>query len=221
MPNETRSDVIDQLVSSYLKLPVFASWRRASGLPFPDRFEGARLEMQGLATAWFNLEQIVWRADEVRFVPGLPARVELKGPSIEIVIGQKELDRWLNQLRLPYRLELSEAGLMVHTEIAGFPVAQFETRLEVVGGWFMLEPTRASLLGVPGYVSSMFRFYLPMPPLSKETRLAGIDHEPGRLRLRFGIDDFEEEVSPGLLSRLRKRFFPMIEQLSGYFTPRR
>jgi hypothetical protein len=67
----------------------------------------------------------------------------------------------------------------------------------------------------------MFRFYLPMPPLSKETRLAGIDHEPGRLRLRFGIDDFEEEVSPGLLSRLRKRFFPMIEQLSGYFTPRR
>lgn len=213
--SENRSDLIDQLVGSYLTLPVLFSWREARGLPFPDTFSGARLELQGLATAWVNLEQIVWRADEVRFIHGLPASISLKTPSIELVIGQAELDRWLGQFRLPYRLELAAEGLIVHTEIAGFPLAQFETRLEVIGGWFALEPKRASILGVPGYVPSLFKSYLPLPPLSKETRLSNVTHKPGQLRLKFAIDDFEEEVSPGLLLRLRKRFFPVFEQLSG------
>jgi hypothetical protein len=220
MHNETRSEVIDILVGSYLTLPVAISWREARGIPIPDRFIGAKLELQGLATAWVNLEQIVWRAEQVRFVPGLPARLQLQTPSIELVIGQKELDRWLDQFNLPYRLELGDNGLIVHTEIAGFPLAQFETRLQVTGGWFVLEPKSASILGVPSYVSSLFRSYLPLPPLSKETRLAAIEHEPQRLRVRFALDDFEEEVTPGILQRLRKRFFPMAEQISGFLTPR-
>ena len=215
MSTANRSDIIDQLVGSYLQLPVFVSWDEARGLPFPDRFSRARLELQGLATTWFNVEQIVWSAEQVKFVPGLPASVELEGVGIEIAIGQAELDRWLKQFNLPYRLELAERGVIVHTEIAGFPLAQFETKLEVVGGWFVLEPQRASIFGVPGYVSSLFRSYLPMPPLSRESRLTGIEHEPGRLRLKFALEDFTEEVSPGLLARLRRRFFPMVEQLSG------
>lgn len=218
--NDTRSDLIDQLVSSYLTLPVLVSWERATGLPFPDTFSNARLELQGLATAWVNLDQIVWQAEEVSFIPGLPARIELTAPSIEIAIGQAELDRWLGQFRLPYRLELAADGLIVHTEIAGFPLAQFETRLEVVGGWFALEPKSASIFGVPGYVSSLFKSYLPLPPLSKETRLSAVTHQPGQLRLKFAIDDFTEEVTPGLLIRLRKRFFPVFEQLSGFLGSR-
>ena len=218
MHNETRSEVIDHLVGSYLTLPVAISWREARGIPIPDRFISAKLELQGLATAWVNLEQIVWRAEQVTFVPGFPARLQLQTPSIELVIGQKELDRWLGQFNLPYRLELGEHGLIVHTEIAGFPLAQFETRLEVTGGWFVLEPKSASILGVPSYVSSLFRSYLPLPPLSKETRLTAIEHEPQRLRVRFALDDFEEEVTPGILQRLRKRFFPMAEQISGFLS---
>jgi len=218
--NDKRSDLIDQLVSSYLTLPVLVSWERASGLPFPDTFRQARLELQGLATAWVNLDQIVWEAEEVAFIPGLPARIELTSPSIEIAIGQAELDRWLGQFRLPYRLELAEDGLIVHTEIAGFPLAQFETKLEVVGGWFALEPKSASIFGVPGYVSSLFKSYLPLPPLSKEARLSAVTHRAGQLRLKFAIDDFAEEVSPGLLVRLRKRFFPVFEQLSGFLGSR-
>lgn len=218
--NDNRSDLIDQLVSSYLTLPVLVSWERARGLPFPDTFSQARLELQGLATAWVNLDQIVWEAEEVAFIPGLPARIELTAPSIEIAIGQAELDRWLGQFRLPYRLELAADGLIVHTEIAGFPLAQFETRLEVVGGWFALEPKSASIFGVPGYVSSLFKSYLPLPPLSKEARLSAVTHRPGQLRLKFAIDDFAEEVSPGLLVRLRKRFFPVFEQLSGFLGSR-
>jgi hypothetical protein len=64
-------------------------------------------------------------------------------------------------------------------------------------------------------VSSLFRTYLPIPPLSKESQLSRIEHASGLLRLGFTIGDFDEEISPGLLGRLQKRFFPVVDQLSG------
>jgi hypothetical protein len=209
------SELIDELLTSYLKLPVTMFWERAQGLPFPDRFENARVEFQGIATNWMDLEQIVCRAREARFIHGFPARLALTDPGLEIAIGQQAVDKWLNRFQLPYRLKLESEALVVHTEIAGFPVAEFETTIEVVGGWFVLKPQRASFLGVPGYVSSMFQTYLPIPPLSSESRLSGVSHAPGELRLTFALDPFEEEVTPGLLLRLRKRFFPIVDQLAG------
>ncbi len=219
MDRLNRSDLLDELLGTYLKIPVAMYWEKATGLPFPDRFENARAEFQGVATAWLNLEQIVCRARNVRFVHGLPPRLLLEDPSVELALGQAELDRWLNRFELPYRLELGAEALVVHTEIAGFPVAKFETRIDVVGGWFVLKPKSASLFGMPGYVSSIFRSYLPIPPLSSESRLSGITHAPGSLRIKFSLDDFEEEVSPGLLIRLRKRFFPVADQISDMLRP--
>ncbi len=186
-----RSDLVDELLSSYLRVPVSMGWTRASGLPFPDRFENARLDFRGIATGWLGLEQIACLAEEVRFVHGLPARLALSRPALEITIGQAALDAWLARFQLPYRLELGEEGLAVHSEIAGFPVARFETTIEVVGGWFVLKPKRASLFGVPGYVPSLFQTYLPVPPLSPETRLTDVRHARGTLTLRFALDDIE------------------------------
>jgi hypothetical protein len=205
--SKSRSDVIDQLVASYLKIPLKIYWRETRGLPFPDTFIDARLEFAGMTTSWLRLDSVIWRAGEVRFVPGFPARLYVRSPSVEFVVGQAELDRWQSRFSLPYRLELTESGITVHTELAGFPLAEFETGLTVVDGWFVLEPKRATVLGVPGYVSSLFRGYLPVPPLSGEIRLAGIEHAAGILRVRFDIDDFDEEVTPGMLSRLQKRLF--------------
>ena len=210
MNNASGSSVISQLVSSYFELPVSIHWQKASGLPFPDRFEQARLEFGGLATAWMDLKQVIWHADDIRFVPGFPARVEVKGPRVEIAIGQTELDRWLKRFQLPYRLVLEEEAMVVHAEIAGLSIGEFETRIEVINGWFVLEPKRASILGVPTYVASLFRTFLPLPPLSGSTRLVDINHKKGELRAIFGLDDFEETVTPGLLSRLQKRLMPTL-----------
>ena len=213
---ENRSDLIDELLSSYLKIPVLMYWNRARGLPFPDQFEGARVEFQGIATSWLDLDRIVCESGEVRIRHGLPARLEMINPGIEITIGQKALDKWMSRFQRPDRLELGEQALIVHTEVAGFPIAEFETSIDVDGGWFVLKPKRASIFGVPGYVSSLFRTYLPVPPLSRETRLTAISHDSGIIRLGFRINDFEEEISPGLLTRLQKRFFPVVDQLSGF-----
>ena len=214
-PGNNRSDVIDQLVGSYLKLPVQIHWAQTRGLPFPDTFVDASLEFAGIATSWLRLEQVMWKAQELRFAPGFPAKIYVQGPSMEMVVGQAEVDRWREQFSLPFRLELADTGLIVHTELAGLPLGEFEMGLEVSGGWFVLEPKRATVLGVPGYVSSLFRTYLPLPPISKEIRLAGIEHETGLLRIKIGIDDFDEDVSPGLLSRLQNRFYPLSRPLGA------
>lgn len=212
---DNRSDLIDELLSTYLKVPVMMYWEEASGLPFPDQFSQARAEFQGLATNWLDLERIACVAEKATFVPGLPAQLQVEGPGLEITIGQAALDRWLKRFQLPYRLELGSEALVVHTEIAGFPVAEFETTVEIVGGWFVLKPKRTSFFGVPGYVSSIFQTYLPVPPLSRDTRLAGINHAPGSLTLSFALSDFEEEITPGFLLRLRRKFFPVLDQISG------
>ncbi len=216
---DNRSDLIDELLSTYLKLPVMLYWDDASGIPFPDQFTNARAEFQGIATDWMDLERITCVAAKATFVHGLPAQLKVESPGLEITVGQKALDRWLKRFQLPYRLELGSDALVVHTEIAGFPVAEFETTVEIVGGWFVLKPKRTSFLGVPGYVSSIFQTYLPVPPLSRDTRLAGITHASGSLTLSFTLSDFEEEITPGLLLRLRKKFFPMVDQLGGMMSP--
>ena len=196
-------------------LDLWQAWEDASGLPFPDQFTNTRAEFQGIATDWLELERIACVAEKARFVHGIPAQLKVQGPGLEITIGQQALDRWLKRFQLPYRLELGSDALIVHTEIAGFPVAEFETTVEIVGGWFVLKPKRTSFFGVPGYVSSIFQTYLPVPPLSSDTRLAGITHAQGSLTLSFALSDFEEEITPGLLLRLRRKFFPMVDQISG------
>lgn len=211
MTGRASPNVVESLISSYFELPVRADWKRASGVPFPDEFEQARLEFAGLATAWLDLKQVVWRAGHVRFLPGMPARVQVADPRVEIAVGKEELARWLKRFELPYRLELTEHSLVIHTELAGFPVAEMEARLEVVGGWFVLQPRRASVLGMPNYMATLFRTYLPLPPLADDTRLEHIGHEPELLRLTFALADFEEQVTPGLLARLQRRLLPTME----------
>jgi hypothetical protein len=210
MSRRTRSSVIEQLIGSYFELPVRVDWARASGLPFPDEFHDARLAFAGIATAWLPLDEVIWHAAHVRFVPGMPARIRVGAPRVEIAVGRAELERWIARFELPYRLELTDDGLVVHTEIAGFPVARLDARLEVERGWFVLQPTRASVLGLPNYLASLFRTYLPLPPLAGDTRLEQIEHRTDQLRLTFGLPDFEELVTPGLLVRLQRRLMPTL-----------
>lgn len=211
MSSTTSSTVIDQLVSSYFELPVRIDWKKASGLPFPDHYEDASLEFAGLATAWMDLKRVIWRAGHVRFIAGMPASVEISQPRVEIVIGKDELARWLKRFELPYRLELAEDAIIVHTEVAGFPVAELEAHLEVVNGWFVLQPKHASVMGMPNYLATMFRTYLPLPPMAGNTQLENIRHEPDLLILTFSLPDFTERVTPGLLARLQKRLLPTVE----------
>jgi hypothetical protein len=63
---------------------------------------------------------------------------------------------------------------------------------------------------VPNYVASLFRTYLPLPPLAGNTELESIQHQTNLLRLTFALEDFNEQITPGLLVRLQKRLLPTL-----------
>jgi hypothetical protein len=205
-----RSDAIDQWLSSYLELPVKLSFEGSVGDALRGTFEGVALEIAGVATAWLPLERIRLRASRAALTPGLPAMLAVEEPVVSITVGQRDLDRWQGGSQLPFRLSLGEKGLTVNTGVAGVVISEFEAQLEVVGGWFVLRPRRAAILGIPSQLASWLRAYLPLPPISPAARLSGIDHAPGQLTLHFSISDFEEKITPGLLNRLRKRLLPWV-----------
>lgn len=203
-----RSDALDQLLTGYLEQPVRFSWEGGVFDSLRGHFDGVRLEMAGLATAWLPLERIVVQARHTRFTPGLPATLGVEEPELAITIGERDFARMFERLQLPFRLRFGENGVVVNTAIAGLELSEIEAGLEVVRGWFMLRPLRASILGMPSYVARLLRVFLPIPPLSPEARLIGIDHAERQLTLRFGLDDFEERVTPGLPGRIRRRLLP-------------
>lgn len=186
------------------------SWQGGASEALRGRFRSPSFEVQSVATAWLPLQRIELRARSARLRPGLPARLAVEAPEVSITVGQADLDQWVGRAGLPFRLRLAESGLVVRTALAGVELSEIETSIEVVRGWFLLRPRRARLLGIPSAAASWFRTYLPLPPLSPEARLVGIDHTLGALTLHFGVDGFEEPLTPGLAGRLRRRLMPRL-----------
>ncbi|MEM7413338.1 MAG: hypothetical protein AAF430_24115 [Myxococcota bacterium] len=204
------SEAIDQLLSRALERPVRFEWAGSFADSLVGRFDGVSLELAGVATAWLSIERLTLRAAHAHLHPGLPARLAVESPEVAVTVGQRDVDPWVAGLGLPFGLELTEKGLRVHTEVAGLPVSDFETRLEVAQGWFVLRPQRAAVLGVPNALARFFRTYLPLPPLAAGVRLTEIEHGAGELTLHFGVDDFEEDLTPGMIRRLRRRLVPWV-----------
>ncbi len=203
-----RSEVLDQLVARYLERPVKASWEGSPGDLLRGVFDDPHLELGGLATAWMPLEGVVLSARRAELHPGVPASIRVVEPSLLVSVGQRDVSRWVERFQLPFELRLTDVGVLARARVAGVPVGEVEASLSVVRGWFVLQPRRASLLGVPNYAAWLFRTYLPLPPLAEGARLEEIGHEEGRLRLRFELESFEEELTPGLLGRLQRRVLP-------------
>ena len=203
-----RSDFLDQLVSRYLEQPVKASWEGSATDLLRGSFDDPRIELGGIATAWMALDGVILSARRAELRPGMPGTIRVESPSLLVTVGQRDVARWVERFQLPFELHLTERGLLAKAKVRGIELGEVEARLQVVGGWFVLQPRRASVLGVPNYAAWLFRTYLPLPPLAEGARLDEIGHEEGRLRLRFEIESFEEDLTPGLMRRLRGRLLP-------------
>ncbi len=203
-----RSDAIDNLLSSYLKMPAKVSWEGALADSVRGVFEGVRLELAGLAILALPFDRLVIRADRFQFTPGIPARIEAVGTRIEVSIDQRQIDRWLKRARVPFDLRLTEDAIDFQMNVGGVSLTRTRTELGVQRGWFVLRPQRVEVLGVRARLVSIFRTYLPLPRLAPQTRLTGIRHAEGSLRFELGLDDFDDVITPGLIERLQNRFLP-------------
>ena len=203
-----RSDAIDRIVSTYLKQPVKLSWKGSIADPLRGRLDEVTLTLAGVATAWIALDEIVLGAAHVEITPGLPARIAVQRPQVQLALGQARVDDWVERFRLPFDLRLGPNGLAVKPRMIDVSMLEFETRLAVKSGWFVLQPMRTGLIGVPDWFGAVLRTYLPLPPVSDSARIVSIRHAPRHLWIDLEADDLEEELTPGLADRLRERLLP-------------
>jgi hypothetical protein len=203
-----RSDAIDQILSNYLKQPAKVTWKGAVGDSVRGVFRETRLELAGVSLAALPFDRLVLESDLFEFTPGLPARIQVRGPRIEFSIDQRQLDLWLSRARAPFALSLRSNAIEFQMALAGFPIGRTLTTLEIVRGWIALKPIHAEVLGLRSRFTSLFRSYLPLPRLAPQTRISAIRHVEGALRLELTLDDFEDEITPGLVERLQSRFLP-------------
>jgi hypothetical protein len=209
-----RSDAIDQLLSTYLELPARVSWQGALADSARGNFDGARLELAGVAVLAMPFDRLVLEADRFQFIPGLPARIAAQGPRISLSIDQRQINRWLKQARAPFEMELTQQAIQMRLEVAGRSLVRMDAEIRIQGGWFVLRPKRAEFLGFQNRLASLFRTYIPLPRLAPQTRLIGVEHGEGSIRLLLGLDDFEDDITPGLVDRLQDRFLPFAKRLS-------
>ncbi len=162
-----------------------------------------KLELPAYAVAGLVVDRFVVRAEHVRVQPGLPP-VLVAGPvGFKAVVSQDNVDRWTKDLRLPLRLRLTEEGVVTTTGFGGIRMGEVVTMPTVVGGFVQLQPTKASLLGVPTTMVRFLRGYLPLPPLPRSARLDGVEATDGELALSFLIDRFEQPLTPDVSERVK------------------
>ncbi len=163
-----------------------------------------KVELPAYAVAGLVVDRFVVRAERVRVQPGLPPVLVAEPAQLQAWVSQENLDRWTRDLRLPFRLRLTDEGVVTTTGIGGIRVSEVLTTPDAVGGFLKLSPRRASLLGVPAPLARFLRGYLPLPPLPRGARLTAVDPREGEIGLTFRIDRFEQPLTPDVTSRLRQ-----------------
>ena len=211
-----RSDAIDQILTTYLKVPAKVSWTGALAESALGRFEGAKLELAGVAVLALPFERLVLEADEFQFTPGLPARISACGPRLVLTIDQKQIDQWLRRSGAPFSLRLTDTAVEFRMDVLGLPFGRAETAFDIQNGWLILRPKSAEFLGIRNRLASLFRTFLPLPRLAPQTRLTGVEHAEGVIRLELTLDDFEDVITPGLVERMQERFIPFAKPLSEW-----
>ena len=161
-----------------------------------------KVELPAYAVAGLVVDRFVVRAEHVRVVPGLPPTLEAGPVGIRAVVSQANVDRWTRDLHLPFRLRLTDEGVVTTTGIGGITMTELVTLPDVSGGFLRLRPQRASLLGVPTPLVRFLRGYLPLPPLPRDAVLESVDPADGELAVTFRIDHFEQALTPHVSRRL-------------------
>lgn len=163
-----------------------------------------KIELPAYAFAGLVVDRFIIRAHAVRVQPGLPPVFIAEPVDLTVVVGQDNIDRWIADVRLPFRLRLTEEGILTTTGIRGLRMSEVVTEPEVVGGFVKLQPRRVSLLGVPAPMARFLRGYLPLPPLPRAAKLEEVHSRDGELELAFRIERFEQPLTPDVRNRLAR-----------------
>jgi len=197
--------VVDQIAARVAGRPATVRWDAA---PFDAVRGRARLLTVGvdeLRLAGLTVDRAVVRVVEPRVIPGREPRLQGGPVTAKLTVTQERVDEWAGRASLPFRLELTDEGILSSAGVGPLRVGKVLTELAISeNGQLRLRPIKAVGRRLPGNLSDLLPT-LPLPTLPEDARIVGVEHGPGRLSATVELDDVDEAIDLGTAERLRAR----------------
>lgn len=198
--------VVDQVAAVVAGRPATLRWDAAPLDAVRGRARLLTVGVDELRVAGLTLDKAVVRIERARIVPGLEPRL-VGGPvTCKLTVTQERLDEWMGRVTLPFRLELTDEGIVSSAGVGSLRLGRILTELAVRDdGALRLRPVRAVGRTLPGGVGAALTGTLPLPRLPIEAQLLDVDHREGRLDVTVLLDDMDERLDLGAPARLQNR----------------
>ncbi len=198
--------VIDQVAARVTGRTASVRW---DGAPF-DLVRGrARLltiGVEDLRVAGLTITKGIVRIENARIVASLEPRLTGGPVTARLTVEQDRVDEWVGRASLPFRLELTDEGIVSSAGVGPLRMGKVLTEVAVrEDGALRLRPLKAVGRTLPAGLGDVLTGSLPLPLLPIEAQLVEIQHGPGRMSLTVALEDFDEALDLGAPERLRAR----------------
>jgi LmeA-like phospholipid-binding len=198
--------VIDQVVARVAGRPATIRWDASPLELVRGRARLLTVGVTELRIAGLTVDRGVVRIEQVRLVGGLEPRLQGGPVTARLTVVQEHVDEWLGRAGLPFRLELTDEGILSSTGVGSLRMGRVLTELAVrEDGTLRLRPVRAVGRTLPKGLGEVLTGSLPLPGLPTDAQLVDVEHRAGRLSLTLALDDLDEALDLGAPDRLRAR----------------
>ena len=198
--------VVDQVAALVAGRPATLRWDAAPLDAVRGRARLLTVGVDELRVAGLTVDKAVVRVEQARIVPGLEPRLQGGPVTCKITVTQERLDEWMGRVTLPFRLELTDEGIVSSAGVGSLRVGRVLTDLTVRDdGALRLRPVKAVGRTLPGGVGAALTGTLPLPRLPIEAQLLDVEHREGRLDVTVLLDDMDERLDLNAPERLRSR----------------
>lgn len=189
--------------SRLLGAPIEVSSAVTLGGLLRGRIDRIGLQARDVRVGLLEVDRIGAEAHQIRLILGFPPHISTDRVEVAAVVGQHAVDQWTKAVALPLRLRIRQNAIVARTGLAGLRLGEMEVDLAVDGRLLRLVPRRVNILGFDVATPSIFQAALPLPPLPRGFRLAGIDPSEGELLVHGIVEGIREPLNLKTIRRAR------------------
>jgi hypothetical protein len=198
--------VVDQVAAVVAGRPATLRWDAGPLDAVRGRARLLTVGVDDLRVAGLTVDKAVVRIEQARIVPGFEPRLQGGPGTCRLTVTQERLDEWMGRVTLPFRLELTDEGIVSSAGVGSLRLGRVLTELAVRDdGALRLRPVKAVGRTLPGGVGAALTGTLPLPRLPIDAQLLDVEHREGRLDVNVLLEDMDERLDLGAPSRLQSR----------------
>lgn len=197
---------VDQVAALVAGRPATLRWDTTPLDAVRGRAKLLTIGVDELRVAGLTVDKGVVRIERARLVPGLEPRLQGGPVTCKLTVTQERLDEWMGRVTLPFRIELTEEGIVSSAGVGSLRVGRVLVDLTVrEDGALRLRPVKAVGRTLPGGIGAALTGTLPLPRLPIDAQLVDVEHREGRLDVTVLLQDMDERLDLGAPERLRHR----------------